>query len=188
MSTIVTRAGKGSALTHTEMDANFNNLNNDKYQSGSNPTFGNSVYIGRYIYHSGDTNTYLDFDSNDNWRVVLAGTQRLDLSSSGLSITGDITASSDIRYKTNIETINNAIEKVQSLRGVTFDWDHEDFTDNKERSTGVIAQDVEKVLPEAVRENKNGLKNVSYGNMVGLLIEAIKEQQAQIDELKKQLS
>lgn len=83
MSTIVTRSGKGSALTHTEMDANFNNLNSDKYQSGASPYFTN-MYVGRYIYHNGDTNTYLDFDANDNWRVVVAGTQRLDVNSSGV--------------------------------------------------------------------------------------------------------
>jgi hypothetical protein len=53
---------------------------------------------------------------------------------------------------------------------------------------GVIAQDVEKVLPEAVRENEDGFKNVAYGNMVGLLIEAIKEQQTQIDELKAEVA
>jgi putative lipoic acid-binding regulatory protein len=82
------------------------------------------------------------------------------------------------------------------LRGVTFDWDNDAFEEKEdtkkpnftERATGVIAQDVEKVLPEAVHENKDGFKNVAYGNMVGLLIEAIKEQQEQIDALKAQLN
>ena len=67
------------------------------------------------------------------------------------------------------------------MRGVTYT--RNDLEDREVRHTGVIAQEVEQVLPEAVREGING-KTVAYGNMVGLLIEAIKEQQKQIDELK----
>jgi len=81
---------------------------------------------------------------------------------------GDITASSDIRLKNNIEVIDDAVTKVQALRGVTFDM-------NGKRSTGVIAQELEAVLPEAVLDNEDGMKSVAYGNVVGLLIEAIKE-------------
>jgi hypothetical protein len=107
-----------------------------------------------------------------------------------------LNSTSDIRYKKNIEAIDGALDKVKSLKGVTFDWDNDAFTADEStkkpnftaRATGVIAQDVEKVLPEAVCENEDGMKNVAYGNMVGLLIEAIKEQQAQIDELKAQLN
>ena len=78
MSTIVTRAGKGSALTHTEMDANITNLNNDKYQSGDSPAFGNEISVGTYITHSGDTNTYIRFDS-DRVRIVCGNVTLLDL-------------------------------------------------------------------------------------------------------------
>jgi len=111
----------------------------------------------------------------------------LAVTTSGIDVSGSIvadstiTASSDRRLKENIETIPNALEKVQAITGVTFDRnDLEDL-----RQTGVIAQDVEAVLPEAVRENDEGIKSVAYGNMVGLLIEAIKELKAEIDELKK---
>jgi len=76
MSTIVTRAGKGSALTHTEMDANFTNLNNDKYQSGNTPYFY-SQYLAAYIYHNGDTDSYMGYPSTDDWRVVVGGRQAL---------------------------------------------------------------------------------------------------------------
>jgi len=112
---------------------------------------------------------------------------KLETTSTGVTVNGDLNSTSDIRYKKNIETIDSALDKVQSLRGVTFDWDHEDF-DTTNRATGVIDQDVEKVLPEAVRENEDGFKNVAYGNMVGLLIEAIKEQQEQIDMLTQKLN
>ena len=102
----------------------------------------------------------------------------------GLTHTGNITAYSDLRLKENIEVIPNALDKIKTLRGVTYN--RTDFT-NKNRQSGVIAQEVEKVLPEVVQENDEGIKSVAYGNMVGLLIEAIKEQQKQIDEQQKQI-
>lgn len=95
--------------------------------------------------------------------------------------TGNLIAQSDIRLKYDIEDVTGALDKVKAIRGVTFRM--KDAITNK-RSVGVIAQEVELVLPEAVRENEEGIKSVAYGNMVGLLIEAIKEQQSEIDELK----
>ena len=89
---------------------------------------------------------------------------------------GDITAFSDERLKTDIETIDNALDKVMNMRGVS-------YTKQAEKGIGVIAQEVEKVLPEVVTDGE--YKSVAYGNIVGVLIEAIKEQQKQIDELKK---
>ena len=83
---------------------------------------------------------------------------------------------SDERLKSSVETIPDALSKVLNVRGVTFDM-------NAERGTGVIAQELEKVLPEAVFDNEDGMKSVAYGNVVGLLIEAIKEQQTQIETL-----
>ena len=84
---------------------------------------------------------------------------------------GDLIAFSDERKKTNIETIPNALEKVLQLRGVTFDK----IDGDDRRHAGVIAQEVEKVLPEVVYTDKDGMKSVAYGNVIGLLIEAIKE-------------
>jgi hypothetical protein len=84
---------------------------------------------------------------------------------------GDIIAFSDERKKTDIEVIPNALEKVLQLRGVTFNK----LDDDNRRHAGVIAQEVEKVLPEVVYTAEDGTKSVAYGNLVGLLIEAIKE-------------
>ena len=95
--------------------------------------------------------------------------------------TGNLIAQSDIRLKSDIQPITNALEKVMQMRGVTFVMNNALVL---RRNVGVIAQEVEAVLPEAVSENEEGIKAVAYGNMVGLLIEAIKEQQTQIDELK----
>jgi hypothetical protein len=102
---------------------------------------------------------------------------------------GNITAygsASDERLKENIEKIKDPIKKVQQLRGVTFV-----YKKDGSKSTGLIAQELEKVLPEVVYEtvdvdnDDNKYKAVMYGNTVGLLVEAIKEQQEQIEELKE---
>ena len=93
-----------------------------------------------------------------------------------ITASGDITAFSDERLKSDIETIDNALDKVMNMRGVS-------YTKQAEKGVGVIAQEIEKVLPEVVTDGE--YKSVAYGNIVGVLIEAIKEQQKQIDELKK---
>jgi hypothetical protein len=108
-----------------------------------------------------------------------------------LNVGGDVVAyaSSDERLKDNIELISNPIEKVQSLKGVTWDWnDNADELQQSLPNVGVIAQDVEKVLPQLVTDRDNGFKGVDYAKLTGLLIEAIKDQQKQIDELKSKLS
>jgi len=98
---------------------------------------------------------------------------------------GNVTANSDISLKDNIVTIPDALDKLLQIRGVTYN--RNDIEDNP-RQTGVIAQEVETVLPEVVSEDALGIKSVAYGNMVGLLIEAIKEQQARIDALEERLN
>jgi lipopolysaccharide export system protein LptA len=105
-----------------------------------------------------------------------------------LDVTGTIRASSDIiafsdaRVKENVKTIDNALDKVTQLRGVSYNKIGE-----TEEKIGVIAQEIEKVLPQVVQEDNEGMKSVAYGNIVGVLIEAIKEQQKQIDKLKARL-
>jgi hypothetical protein len=96
---------------------------------------------------------------------------------------GTVNTTSDERAKEDITPITGALNKVQQLGGYSFTLKATD-----EKSSGVIAQEVQKVMPELVQEGAEGLLSVQYGNMVGLLIEAIKEQQAQIDELKQKLN
>jgi len=112
-----------------------------------------------------------------------AGTRTFYIDTSGnATASGNLTAYSDERLKDNIETITSPLDKVKALRGVTFDKDGE-------CGLGVIAQETEAVIPEVVMtaDDEMGTKSVAYGNMVGLLIEAIKEQQTQIDDLKLKL-
>jgi len=110
-----------------------------------------------------------------------ATTGRIDASN-------DIVAfsSSDIRLKNNIKTIDKALDKVNSIQGVEFDWiEKEIIHGNKGRDVGVIAQEIEKILPEVVTTRDNGYKAVKYEKIVPLLIEAIKDLSRQVDGLKR---
>ena len=94
-----------------------------------------------------------------------------------LTVPGDINSGSDFRLKENIETIANALSMVGNLRGVKFDWKQSSKT-----SLGVIAQELEEVLPELVRGDDN--KTVNYNGLVGVLIEAIKELKEKVEVLE----
>jgi hypothetical protein len=95
---------------------------------------------------------------------------------------GSFVYDSDISLKENIQPLTNSLDKVNQLQGVSFNWKK----DGRE-SIGLIAQDVEKVIPSIVRDSPDGLKSVEYGNIVALLIEGMKEQQKQIESLQKQI-
>jgi hypothetical protein len=113
-----------------------------------------------------------------------------------ITATGDITAyfTSDKRHKNSIQIIPNALQKVSKLNGVTWEWnDDVNEVTKSTPKTGLIAQEVQEVLPEVVREREDGFLSLDYSKMMGLLVEAIKEQQThihnltlQIEELKKQ--
>ena len=102
-------------------------------------------------------------------------------SNGNVTATADVTAYSDVSLKTNIELISKALDKVDQINGVTFERTD---IDTNVRHAGVIAQDVQKVLPEVVREGSDGKLTVAYGNLVGLLVEAIKELRQEVNELK----
>ena len=96
----------------------------------------------------------------------------------------DFVATSDKRVKTDVQYISGALEKVISLHGVTFIRIGEDTR----RKMGLIAQDVEPYVPEVVGESAEGIKNVAYGNMVALLIEAVKELKIENEDLRRRVS
>ena len=127
---------------------------------------------------STDASYYVSFVSGTSGNRVQEVSTNLTFNPS----TGSLTNVSDRRLKTNIVGITGAVEKVQQLRGVEFDW-----ISTGGHSVGVIAQDVEKVTPELINVNEDGMKGVDYGKLTALLIEAVKEQQKQIDELKAQI-
>jgi len=100
--------------------------------------------------------------------------------SGAIAASGDITTSSDIRLKSDITEITMALWRLNQLNGVLFTR-----LSDGERSTGLIAQDVLDVLPEAVRIGENGMLSVSYGNLAGLIVEAIKELTERVKILEK---
>ena len=109
-----------------------------------------------------------------------------DPGSIGVSVWGqtDIVAFSDERTKENVLIIDKALEKINQINGVTYS--RKDVEDNR-RYAGVIAQQIEKVLPEVVHENNEGYKSVAYGNVVSLLIEGIKELSQEVEILKNEI-
>jgi len=137
-----------------------------------------TVEGGRDIDEIGSANQVLYKDNNN----VATTSANLQFNGTNLTCAGTVTANSDERLKKNIETITDAIHKVRSLRGV--EYDHKNTGDH---CLGLIAQEVEQVIPQVVYEDAQGVKSVAYQNIVALLIEAMKDQQRQIDELKRQL-
>jgi hypothetical protein len=92
---------------------------------------------------------------------------------------------SDSRLKENVTPIVNPIEKISQIGGYTYDWiPMEGIHENEGHDIGVIAQEIESILPEIVTTRNNGYKAVKYERLVALLIECVKEQQKQIEELK----
>ena len=112
----------------------------------------------------------------------------INLETNAITTGGSITATSDIRLKTNIKPLpENILDKVEQLRGVYFNWKTEADMGNA-RQIGVIAQEVEKIFPELVITSPDGYKAVGYDRLGPILIEAIKEQQVEIDSLKSQVT
>ena len=99
---------------------------------------------------------------------------------------------SDIRWKKNIETLKDPLSKLLRLRGVTFDWRGQRETNNMKfpvgRQVGIIAQEIEKEFPELVNTDRDGYKAVAYDKFTAVLLEAIKVQQQEIEELKSEIS
>ena len=138
----------------------------------------NSATTTQYIDDNG-----LVYNTTTNCLGIgsLTPTSKLDIIGDvkvvGIVTASDFNSSSDIKLKTNIKTITNPIEKVLQISGVNFNW-----KESGKATMGVIAQEVEKVLPELVSDADP--KSVNYNGLIGLLIECIKDQQRQIDELK----
>ena len=163
---------------------------------GNNDEFDGLIWLENL---SGDTKLHFDVENQEtmvmhNGNVGIgmsAPSQRLTVyngTTTGTYTTDGWQHSSDERLKTNINQIDNALEKVTQMEGVYFDW--KDKSDD--RQVGLIAQDLEKTLPEVVNQDTDGYYSISYGGVVPVLIEAIKEQQTlilqqqkQIDELKQ---
>ena len=158
---------------------------------------GNGTWGGRVAGETtSDYNMYFTMTGGTNRGFVF----RNSLSSGGVvagidaggnfRCIGDVIifASSDARLKKNVKPIENALDKVMQINGVEFDWDEAAQDVHKGHDVGVIAQEIEAVLPELVQTRDNGYKAVKYEKLTALLIETVKELKAEIDELKAQLN
>ena len=136
-----------------------------------------NTYI-RAVVNSTNTGIDLEHTLNGNTYISIH-----DLIGGGGGSSG--APPSDIRLKNNIKLIENPLEKLEMINGYTFDWIENSSHSNRGPDIGVIAQEVEQVLPEVTTTNSNGYKGVYYEKIIPFLISCIKEQQKQINELKE---
>lgn len=208
------RADKGTALTYSELDNNFGSYFYSASFNGTTftlhypsstevPVNSGSVEISlikglqdagrdmRIAHFSGSsaivTTPGVIIDNSGSMGIGVDESQapldyKLDVSGS-IRSTGTILQTSDERLKEDILPIDNASDRLNAIDGVYFKW-----TEGEERQVGVIAQQVAKVLPEVVSEDKNGYLSVSYTGIVPLLIEALKDQKSHIKELEDRIN
>ena len=177
-------AGRGSGSIAMTINDGYGNSNVAfNHQDGTPDQNGNAARIVVNTDATTGASIIFGVKSNVTGGVAVGVTNIMTITESGVSVTGDITSSSDERIKENIQPITDALSKVQQINGVSFNW-----KESGDPSIGVIAQNVESIIPEVVSENREGTKTVAYGNMVGLLIEAIKEQQASIEKLEARVA
>jgi len=146
---------------------------------GSN--FTTSTPNAVIFYHS-DTHTRVGINKTDPFYAIHLPD---NADASGWGYANDWKSASSIRWKENIDPIEDALDKVLSLRGVYFDW-----KESKKHDIGMIAEEVGKVIPEVVVYEENGVdaEGLSYGRLTALLVEAIKEQQKEIEALREDIN
>lgn len=153
---------------NTWFDGNFKRINSGyAYALYSDAASGFQVRVAG----TGSANSVINW--TNGMRILPDGSQTI--------FSGDVVAYSDKRLKNNIVDIENPLYKVKQLKGITY---NRTDIENSKRSIGFLAQDVENILPEVVNVDTDGVYSLAYGNITALLVEAIKEQQKQIDELK----
>ena len=167
------------------------------HSSGST-TYDNMSWVMRKRKYDSSTSTYYSsaIMKMDTSEVLHVG-KIVDIGSTGhyldpgntstsINVAGDIIAfaSSDKRLKDNIKPIENALDKVNKISGVTFEWNEISHKETGKKDIGVIAQEIEEILPELVDNRSNGYKAVDYPKLTALLIEAVKDLSNQVKELK----
>ena len=164
---------------------------------GTSVGLANGVHLGLdsaaqpHIELVGNGKTpYIDFN-NDNSsdykaRIILNDSTHLNIVAPNVQVNGALVMTSDARYKTRIATLDNALDDVLNLRGVSYDWDREKWPAknfNDGRQIGFLAQEIEKIFPELVSTDAQGYKAVNYVGIVPVLVEAVKTLNAKVDKL-----
>ena len=209
------RAEKGQALTYSELDVNFGSYFRSASTNGQTltlyypsssqvPVNSGSVEIAlikglqnagvnkRLTVYSGSSavssSQGLILDDNHNLGIGVDESSDLPLSyklmvSGSIKASGTVIQGSDIRLKEDIQPIDNPLSRIDNIDGVYFT-----YKDTKEKSIGVIAQDIQKILPEVVSEDNKGYLGVNYSGIVPVLIEAVREQNSIIKDLEDRIS
>lgn len=200
--------GDGSPLSNLNLTSG-NNWANTVGTAGNNYTITglaaannwantkvSSVSASSPLSSTGGTTPTISLPTTSNVQIFSLGVGTAATSTSGqIRATNDITAyySSDIRLKENVTKIENALDKVTKINGYEYDWTDEYIKSHggedgyfiRKHDVGVIAQEIEQILPEIVCLREDGIKAVKYERIVALLIEAIKELKTELDELRK---
>jgi hypothetical protein len=156
----------------------------------SNTVGGGNVFLGYMAgyYETGSNKLYIA-NSNTSNPLIYGEFNNNKVSINGTLTINDIVQSSDARFKKEVNSIGSALDKVLAMNGVSYEWKKEEFSEKGfpgGRHYGLLAQEVEKVIPEVVSERQDGYKGVAYTELIPVLIEAIKEQQKTINTLKDQ--
>ena len=209
------RSEKGQPLTYTEVDNNFGAyfysaattgqtltlyypsssqtpINSGSHEFSLVKGLQNAGVNKRITVFSGSSavssSQGLILDASDNVGIGMNESTDLPLSyklavSGSIKASGTVVQGSDIRLKEDIRPIDNALSRVNNIDGVYFT-----YKDSGDKSIGVIAQDIQKILPEVVSEDKNGYLGVNYSGIVPVLIEAVREQNSIISDLEDRIS
>jgi hypothetical protein len=179
-----------SAQLTTTFDSRYLNTDGDSVVSGSSQI---TKTLQEVTTAGNTTSTSISITNNTASTSKTTGAL---LVSGGIGTSGDIFAggdivayaSSDIRLKDNVELISNPLQKINQIGGYSFVWNEEKQDIYKGTDYGVIAQEIEQILPELVDTRENGYKAVKYDKLVSLLIEGIKDLSKQVDELKEKIN
>ena len=204
-------SGSGASLT-TLNGSNISSGTVGEARMATSQTTIESLRNNSLIVGGNTQNNYIDFGTDDMILFDTDDTERFRVDAAGVDVTGALTATGDItafssdkRLKKDIEIIKSPLEKIQKLSGFTYLWNKETckkagFNPKDETQIGVFAQDVQEVIPEAVKiapfdrdddgNSKSGENylTVQYEKIIPLLIESIKEQQKQIEELRNEFN
>ena len=172
---------RGNDMTHNGWHARSDG--HFRFNDSKKLLFGNGSDVEMFFSGS---HFYIDLESGGNNMYIRDGsTTRFTFDDAGhFTATGNVTAYSDKRLKDDIQPIEGALEKVSTLSGNTYQRNDLLDKDPERRYAGVIAQEVEVVLPEAVSESEDGTKTVDYNAVIALLVESIKELKAEVEQLK----
>lgn len=177
-----------STLYAINISGNANTVTNGVYTTGNQTIGGTKTFTADATFLNGTAEMRITMGSGAGYLFGTGTTvgfgkgaysAGLDVTSGDFTATGNITASSDKRLKTDLVKIDSALNKVAQLTGYIYTR-----TDTKQRQVGLLAQDVQEVLPEAVIETDKKFLSLAYGNLVALLVEAIKELKEEVNELK----